>query len=44
MVIDGRIKTVIRRQLSLDGVIDGLKEYADGMSAGKMLICPGQKP
>jgi hypothetical protein len=42
MFIDGRIKTTVRRRLSLDEVIDGLKEYVDSMSEGKMLIVPSR--
>ena len=42
MFIDGRIETTVRRRLSLVEVIDGLKEYVESMSEGKMLICPTQ--
>jgi NADPH:quinone reductase len=40
MFIDGRIQNTVRRRLGLDEVIDGLKEYVESMSEGKMLICP----
>jgi NADPH:quinone reductase len=40
MFIDGRIQNTVRRRLGLDEVIDGLEEYVESMSEGKMLICP----
>ncbi len=40
LLIDGRIKTQVQRRLSLPQVADGLKQYVDHMTDGKVLILP----
>jgi NADPH:quinone reductase-like Zn-dependent oxidoreductase len=40
MFIDGRISTTIQRRLSLDEVVDGLTQYVEHMTEGKVLIMP----
>jgi NADPH:quinone reductase-like Zn-dependent oxidoreductase len=43
MVLDGRIETRIQRRLKLSEVNEGLKQYLDRMTDGKVLILP-QEP
>ncbi|MFP6658223.1 MAG: zinc-binding dehydrogenase [Pirellulales bacterium] len=40
MIIDGLIETQVQRRVSLDEAIDGLKQYVDHMTDGKVLILP----
>ena len=40
MLIDGAISTTVQRQLTLDEAADGLKQYVDRMTEGKVLIMP----
>jgi NADPH:quinone reductase-like Zn-dependent oxidoreductase len=40
MLIDGRIATEVQRVLSLDEAVDGLKQYVNNMTQGKVLIAP----
>jgi NADPH:quinone reductase-like Zn-dependent oxidoreductase len=40
MVIDGRIETAVQRRVSLEEAKDGLRQYVDNMTAGKVLIVP----
>ena len=40
MLIEGRIETRIQRRLSLDEAVDGLKQYVNNMTDGKVLITP----
>ena len=40
MFIEGRIETRIQRRLSLDEAVDGLKQYVNHMTDGKVLITP----
>jgi NADPH2:quinone reductase len=40
MLIDGRIATQIQRRLRLDEVREGLQQYLDHMTDGKVLIMP----
>jgi NADPH:quinone reductase-like Zn-dependent oxidoreductase len=40
MLIDGRIATEFQRVLSLDEVVDGLKQYVNNMTQGKVLFKP----
>jgi hypothetical protein len=40
MLIDGKIETMVQRQLTLDQAVDGLKHYVDHMTEGKVLITP----
>ena len=40
MFIDGRIETTIQRRLRLDEAVDGLKQYVEHMTEGKVLIRP----
>jgi NADPH:quinone reductase-like Zn-dependent oxidoreductase len=40
MLIDGRIATEVQRVLSLDEVVDGLKQYVNNMTQGKVLFTP----
>lgn len=40
MIIDGRIETTVQRKVVLDEAIDGLKQYVDHMTEGKLLIMP----
>jgi NADPH:quinone reductase-like Zn-dependent oxidoreductase len=41
MLMDGKIQTSIQRRLNLDEVLDGLQQYAQNMTEGKVLIVPG---
>jgi NADPH:quinone reductase-like Zn-dependent oxidoreductase len=40
LLADGRIKTQVQRRLSLPEVVEGLKQYVDHMTDGKVLIVP----
>jgi NADPH:quinone reductase-like Zn-dependent oxidoreductase len=40
MLIDGRIATEVQRVVSLDEAVDGLKQYVNNMTQGKVLITP----
>jgi NADPH2:quinone reductase len=43
MLIDGTIKTKVQRRLTLDETVDGLTQYRDRMTEGKVLIMPHMK-
>lgn len=40
LLISGRIETKVQRRLKLDEVVDGLQQYAQNMTDGKVLITP----
>ncbi len=40
MLIDGRIETQVQRTVSLEGAVDGLQQYVDHMTDGKLLLMP----
>jgi hypothetical protein len=40
LLIEKRIETKIQRRLSLDEAVDGLMQYIDHMTDGKVLITP----
>lgn len=40
LIIEGRIGTVVQRRLRLEEVVDGLLQYVDNMTGGKVLITP----
>jgi len=40
MIIDGRIGTIVQRRLRLEEVVDGLQQYVNHMTDGKVLILP----
>jgi NADPH:quinone reductase-like Zn-dependent oxidoreductase len=40
MLIDGRIQTEVQRRLTLDESVEGLKQYVNNMTQGKVLITP----
>jgi NADPH:quinone reductase-like Zn-dependent oxidoreductase len=40
MLIDGRIQTAVQRRLNFDEVVDGLLQYVQNMTQGKVLIMP----
>ena len=40
MVIDGRIQSWGQHRVGLNEAIDGLKQYVDHMTDGKVLILP----
>jgi NADPH:quinone reductase-like Zn-dependent oxidoreductase len=40
LILSGRIETQVQRRLKLDEVIDGLRQYAQNMTDGKILITP----
>jgi len=40
MLIDGRIETKVQRTVSLEQAVDGLRQYVDHMTDGKLLIMP----
>jgi NADPH:quinone reductase-like Zn-dependent oxidoreductase len=40
MIIDGKIGTTVQRRLKLDDVVDGLLQYVENMTDGKVLIVP----
>jgi NADPH2:quinone reductase len=44
MLIDRRVEIAIQRRLSLDEVIDGLRQYVENMTSGKVLIMPHARP
>jgi NADPH:quinone reductase-like Zn-dependent oxidoreductase len=43
MLIDKKIETTIQRRLRLDEVVDGLQQYVEHMTDGKVLILPHSK-
>ena len=43
MLIDGRIVTEVQRALSLDEAVEGLKQYVNNMTQGKVLFTPHLK-
>ena len=43
MLIDGGIQTKVQRRLTLDDATDGLRQYIEQMTEGKVLIMPHQK-
>lgn len=43
MLIDGSIETKVQRRLTLDEAVDGLRQYTDQMTDGKVLIMPHKK-
>jgi NADPH:quinone reductase-like Zn-dependent oxidoreductase len=40
MLIDGRIATTVQRSVSLDNAVEGLQQYVNNMTQGKVLITP----
>jgi NADPH:quinone reductase-like Zn-dependent oxidoreductase len=40
LIVNGRIATKVQRRLKLDEVADGLRQYAQNMTDGKVLITP----
>ena len=40
MLIDGRIETKVQRTVSLEEAVEGLRQYVDHMTDGKLLIMP----
>ena len=40
MLIEGRIETAVQRTITLDDAVDGLTEYINNMTLGKVLITP----
>jgi NADPH:quinone reductase-like Zn-dependent oxidoreductase len=40
MLIDGRIATEVQRVILLDEAVDGLKQYVNNMTQGKVLLTP----
>jgi len=40
LLISGRIETKVQRRLKLDEVVDGLRQYVQNMTDGKVLITP----
>jgi hypothetical protein len=40
MIIEGRIGTIVQRRLSLDEAVEGLQQYVNNMTEGKVLIMP----
>jgi NADPH:quinone reductase len=43
LILSGRIETKVQRQLKLDEVVDGLQQYAQNMTDGKVLITPHRR-
>jgi len=43
MLIDGLIETNVQRRIGLDEVGDGLKQYVENMTEGKVLILPQKR-
>jgi NADPH:quinone reductase-like Zn-dependent oxidoreductase len=43
MLIDGRIQTRLQRKIALDNAREGLKQYVDHMTDGKVLIMPHER-
>ena len=41
MLAEGRIETKVQRRLKLDEVVDGLQQYVQNMTGGKVMIMPG---
>jgi NADPH:quinone reductase len=39
-IVGGRIETKVQRRLKLDEVVDGLRQYVQNMTEGKVLITP----
>jgi NADPH:quinone reductase len=42
LLIEGRIATTIQRRLSFDEATDGMQQYVDNMTEGKVLLQPHQ--
>jgi NADPH:quinone reductase-like Zn-dependent oxidoreductase len=40
MILDGRLQTAVQRRLNFDEVVDGLLQYVQNMTDGKVLITP----
>ena len=40
---DGTFETQIARRVSLDDAVEGIEAYMSDMTAGKTLLCPGQR-
>jgi NADPH:quinone reductase-like Zn-dependent oxidoreductase len=40
LLLNGTIVTSIQRRLTLDQAVDGLRQYVEHMTDGKVLICP----
>lgn len=40
---DGTFETQIARRVSLDDAVEGIEAYMNDMTAGKTLLCPGQR-
>jgi NADPH:quinone reductase-like Zn-dependent oxidoreductase len=40
MIADGRLETTIQKRISLEEAPQGLAQYIEQMSAGKVLLCP----
>ena len=40
MLIDGRIETKVQRTVSLEEAVDGLRQYVNHMTDGKLLMMP----
>jgi NADPH:quinone reductase-like Zn-dependent oxidoreductase len=40
LILSGRIETKVQRRLKLDEVVEGLRQYAQNMTDGKVLITP----
>jgi NADPH:quinone reductase len=43
MLIDGRFETTLQRQVTLEKAVEGLKQYVDHMTDGKVLITPNAR-
>jgi NADPH:quinone reductase-like Zn-dependent oxidoreductase len=43
LILSNRIETKVQRRLKLDEVVEGLRQYAQNMTAGKVLITPHGK-
>ena len=40
MLLENRIETGVRQRVALDEAVDGLKQYVECMTDGKMIITP----
>ena len=40
MVIEGQIETHVQQRVNLEGVVEGLRQYVDNMTEGKLVILP----
>ena len=43
MLIDGNLRSKVQRRLTLDEAVDGLEQYIDNMTEGKVLIMPHEQ-